>query len=363
MLCLGAVVGVWQSLIEPHYPKVGPQGGRRPFPHRCDVAHLLPAAVVHAFPIRVPKRRSTTSNRCVRSVNLELGRDHYSRRDDDPELPASARDTCADEGSVRSGGRSSGSARHVASRRHDRGCDPDRRLALHQERGGPARSRDALLEEGQSVVLRHEGTYRRRYAQRSRAHGGRDRVMAANACKRRSVDGRTFNECDEETDPFVRDGCRLACSGCAVHFPRRRSLPGAARDDHQSICSGQHFRRRGASHCTIAAGSAGTAIYRGEQGGSRWSGRCYGRFAGISRWLHAAGDGELISFRRGALQGAADRSAERLHPYRSHRQLSLVHRGAFEPPGQFDPGARRLRQECSRQVDLWPWQQPGAVDR
>jgi tripartite-type tricarboxylate transporter receptor subunit TctC len=51
------------------------------------------------------------------------------------------------------------------------------------------------------------------------------------------------------------------------------------------------------------------------------------------------------------------------HPYRPHRQLSLVHRGAFEPASQFDPGTRRLRQECSRQVDVRPWQQPGAVDR
>src|SRR6185369_11987230 len=31
-----------------------------------------------------------------------------------------------------------------------------------QERGGPARSRDAFVEEGQPVVFRHEGARRRR---------------------------------------------------------------------------------------------------------------------------------------------------------------------------------------------------------
>ena len=36
----------------------------------------------------------------------------------------------------------------------------DRRLAIHQKRGWQARSRDALLEEGQSMVLRHEGAHR-----------------------------------------------------------------------------------------------------------------------------------------------------------------------------------------------------------
>jgi len=39
-----------EAIIEPHYPKVGPQGGRRPFPIAVIVAHLLPAAVVQ--PVR-----------------------------------------------------------------------------------------------------------------------------------------------------------------------------------------------------------------------------------------------------------------------------------------------------------------------
>ena len=37
---------VLQAVIAPHYPKEGPQGGRRA--SRRDVAHLLPAAVVQS---------------------------------------------------------------------------------------------------------------------------------------------------------------------------------------------------------------------------------------------------------------------------------------------------------------------------
>src|SRR5258708_14537793 len=45
----------------------------------------------------------------------------------------------------------------VAARWHNRRCDINRRLAVRQERGGQARSADPFLEEGQSMVLRHEG--------------------------------------------------------------------------------------------------------------------------------------------------------------------------------------------------------------
>ncbi len=38
---------VLDAVIAPHYPKEGPQGGRRAFPIR-DVAHLLPAAMVQS---------------------------------------------------------------------------------------------------------------------------------------------------------------------------------------------------------------------------------------------------------------------------------------------------------------------------
>ena len=35
-----------EALIDPHYPRLGPQGGRRPFPLSTIAAHLLPAAMV-----------------------------------------------------------------------------------------------------------------------------------------------------------------------------------------------------------------------------------------------------------------------------------------------------------------------------
>src|SRR6185369_15377192 len=100
-------------------------------------------------------------------------------RDDDLELPASARSAWTDEDGVRSGSRVSRSARRVAARWHDRRCDINRRLAVHQERGGQARSADAFLEEGQSMVLRHEGARERRCHQRACAYRRRDERQRA----------------------------------------------------------------------------------------------------------------------------------------------------------------------------------------
>ena len=65
------------------------------------------------------------------------------------------------------------------ARWHDRRCDINRRLAVHQERGGQARSADAFLEEGQPMVLRHEGARGRRCQQRACAHRGRDERQRA----------------------------------------------------------------------------------------------------------------------------------------------------------------------------------------
>jgi IS5 family transposase len=39
---------VLEAVIAPHYPKEGPQGGRRAFSDSRDVAHLLLAAVVQS---------------------------------------------------------------------------------------------------------------------------------------------------------------------------------------------------------------------------------------------------------------------------------------------------------------------------
>ena len=55
--------GALETVIAPHYPAApGPQGGRRAFP----LAVMLRINGI-SFPIRVPKKRSTTFNRCARS--------------------------------------------------------------------------------------------------------------------------------------------------------------------------------------------------------------------------------------------------------------------------------------------------------
>src|SRR6476469_7453079 len=91
-----------------------------------------------------------------------------------------------------------------------------------------------------------------------------------------STHGRSCNDGDEETGPFLRDGCRLAGSDHGSHVRRCRSLSDAPRHNHQSIRSRQHFGCGGPPHGAIAARSAGAVLYRGEQGGCRRSGRCYG---------------------------------------------------------------------------------------
>ena len=65
-----AAVVPWSALeaiIEPHYPKVGPQGGRRPFP----IAVMLRIYCLqqwYSLSDPAPRRRSTISNRCARSA-------------------------------------------------------------------------------------------------------------------------------------------------------------------------------------------------------------------------------------------------------------------------------------------------------
>ena len=65
---------------------------------------------------------------------------------------------------------------------------------------------------------------------------------------------------------LVAGGAILATSCLA---PCRRGLSGTPRDDHQSICSGQHLGRRGASDCAIPAGSIPAALHRREPGRRR----------------------------------------------------------------------------------------------
>ena len=151
---------VLEAVIAPHYPKEGPQGGRRAFP----IAVMLRIYCLQQwYNLSDPGAEEALYD--IQSMRvLQSGTRTRSDpgRDDDLELSASARSARTDEDSVRSGGRVSRSARGVAARWHDRRCDINRRLAVHQERGGQARSADAFLEEGPSMVLRHEGARWRR---------------------------------------------------------------------------------------------------------------------------------------------------------------------------------------------------------
>ena len=191
---MAAVVpwSVLESLIEPHYPKAEPQGGWAPAPDsdRRDVAHLLPAAVVQlSDPGAEEALYDIQSMRAF--CNLELGRDPIP----DETTILNFRhllERWGDEGGVRSGGGSSRSAWRVAARQHDRGRDPDRRFAIHQERRGPAGSRNALIEEGQPMVCvtntgnRPVVLYRRwERTSRSRLVGAGFKPPGAAAFKRR----------------------------------------------------------------------------------------------------------------------------------------------------------------------------------
>ena len=56
-----------EALIEPHYPKASPKGGRRPFPVGV-MLRIYCLQQWYTLLIRVPRRRSTISNRCGRSA-------------------------------------------------------------------------------------------------------------------------------------------------------------------------------------------------------------------------------------------------------------------------------------------------------
>ena len=142
-------------------------------PAGCHAAHLLPAAVVQS--LRSRRGGSALRHPVHARVLRPRARPRRDpRRDDDPQLPSPAGTARSDESRVRGRRRAPGSTRRTAARRHDRGRDADRGLAVDEEPRGQARSRDAFLQEGQPVVLRHEGARRRGCRERARAHRGRD---------------------------------------------------------------------------------------------------------------------------------------------------------------------------------------------
>ena len=66
---MSAVVpwGALEAVIEPHYPKVGPQGGRRPFPQYRPCCAFTSCSNGATCQIPRTRKRSTTSSRCARS--------------------------------------------------------------------------------------------------------------------------------------------------------------------------------------------------------------------------------------------------------------------------------------------------------
>lgn len=176
---MGAVVpwAALEAVIEPHYPKAGPNGGRRPFP----LAVMLRIYCLQQwYSLSDPGAEEALYDICsLRAfAGLELGRDaipdettilNFRHLLERYELTKAVFEAVAEHLE----------ARCAAAWRHHRRCDADRGIAVDEERGAKARSRDALIEEGQPVVLWHEGTHRRRCEERARAHGGRDHGQRA----------------------------------------------------------------------------------------------------------------------------------------------------------------------------------------
>jgi len=69
---MAAVVpwGALEALIEPHYPKVGPQGGRRPFP--LSTASSLPQSRAPQSSAGSSARRECSVSRIGASRNISL---------------------------------------------------------------------------------------------------------------------------------------------------------------------------------------------------------------------------------------------------------------------------------------------------
>ena len=78
-----------EALIEPHYPKVGAKGGRRPFP----LGMMLRIYCLQQwYNLSDPGAEEVLCDiQSMRAfVGLELGRDDIPGRNDDPQLPPSA---------------------------------------------------------------------------------------------------------------------------------------------------------------------------------------------------------------------------------------------------------------------------------
>jgi hypothetical protein len=152
--------GALEALIEPHYPKNGPQGGRRPFPLPVMLRiYCLQQWYSLSDPGAEEALYDIQSMRAF--AGLELCRDpipdettilnfrHLLERHDlTKAIFAAVAEHLAAQGELLRGGTIVDATLIAAS-------------PFDEERSAKARSRDDVVEEGKPVVLRHEGAHRR----------------------------------------------------------------------------------------------------------------------------------------------------------------------------------------------------------
>ena len=150
---MAAVVpwGKLEALIEPHYPRLGPQGGRRPFPLSTMLRiYCLQQWYNLSDPGAEEALYDIQSMRAF--AGLELGRDAIpdettilnfrhllERHEVTKAIFASVAEHLAARGELLRGGT-------IVD------ADADRCLALDEEQGTDARSRDEFVEEGKPVA-------------------------------------------------------------------------------------------------------------------------------------------------------------------------------------------------------------------
>ena len=153
------------ALIAPHYPKAGPKGGRPPMPLETMLRVYF---LQNWYALSDPMAEETLydSEAMRRFAGIELGDDRIPGRDDHPQLPPSSGAARADRGDLRRRERAPGGQGHHAAVGDAGGCDDHRCAVFDQEQGGRPRPGDVVHEEGQHLVLRHEGACRRRCRER-----------------------------------------------------------------------------------------------------------------------------------------------------------------------------------------------------
>jgi IS5 family transposase len=165
------------ALIEPHYPKMGPKGGRPP----KLLEQMLPVYFLqNRYALSAPMAEETRYDSEViwRFSGIERGEDRIS--DETTILnfrhllerhflrQAIFAEVCA-----------SVLQRHHAALGYAGGCGDHRRAVLDQEQGGSARPRDVIDQEEQRLILSYEGTCPRRCRQRHIVQSGHVNGQAA----------------------------------------------------------------------------------------------------------------------------------------------------------------------------------------